>query len=313
MPLEIQGPFEDEPSSFRTLLQSAREEALNTTRTVVDVWNRQPWWSKIIAVILACCGSVAGVLFLIYHKYLLHKVAEYSEIWAEIPWLPFALMGALFIISFPPVIGFSFVNTVVGAVYGITLKGWLIIVVGSISGSVAAFVLFRYVLKARAKAIINGNKKLLALSSVLQDNNSFWLLALIRVCPFPYSLCNGALAAIPGVTLLNYFLGSFISSPKLVMYLFVGQKLKDIGQTTNTWSIVLDVLSIVLTVSVLTLTGWLLFTKTANRIKELEYSAIGRTEDELERQVGYDDVDDTDVLSLHTQPEIHDSDDSYDI
>lgn len=307
---DITGPFDEQPqSSFQRMISSAKKEAEDATQTAIHIWNKQPLWGKFLIVLTCCLAGVAGVMFLVYHEYLLHLIVEYSDKWAEISWMPFVLMGLLFIISFPPVIGFSFVNTVTGAVYGISFKGWFIIAFGSIVGSMASFLLFKFTLRKKAESLVRSNQKLYAFSSVLQDNNSFWLLTLIRVCPFPYSLTNGALAAIPGVTLLNFFLGSLISSPKLVMYLFVGQKLKDIGRTTDTWTRVTDVLSIVLTMGVLTFTGWLLFTRTSNRLREIETNggAIHTTgPDDLERHLR-DDYDDS--MSLHTQEERSYSDD----
>jgi uncharacterized membrane protein YdjX (TVP38/TMEM64 family) len=298
---EIHGPFDDDGRSpFQRAVFAVKREAERVSNTALALWNKQPLWGKALIVALGLCGVLLGILFLIYHEYLLQLIVKYSEEWEPIPWVPLVLMGLLFIISFPPVIGFSFVNTVVGAVYGITFKGWFIIAFSSITGSVAAFVLFRYALKSKAQVLIHANPKLLAFSSVLQDHNSFWLLALIRVCPFPYSLCNGALAAIPGVTVLNFFLGSFISSPKLVMYLFVGQKVKDIGKATDTLSRVVDILSIIGAIAVLTFTSWLLFTKTTERLKEIEQRGALDEEDDLERQLSGDYED---ALSLHTQEE----------
>lgn len=294
MSTDFPGPFGPEESSFSRIYRQGRDEVHNVTESALKLWHKQPVWRKLLLILAVLSGAVLGALFLVYHEFVLHLIVEYADKWAELPWMPVLLMFLLFIVSFPPLIGFSLLNTVVGALYGISFKGWFIIAFASITGSVVSFIVFRYAFKERAKALIRANQKLHAFSSVLQDNNSFWLIALIRVCPFPYSLCNGALSAVPGLKVWNYFLGSLISSPKLVMYLFVGQKVKDIGKATDTWTRIVDVLSIFATLIFLTLTGWLLFTKTSERLRLLEEARVN----DLERQLsdGYDDN-----LSMHTQ------------
>lgn len=292
-------------STFQAAVASAREEGLKLTRALLDAWSKQTILGKLVLIIIGILFACLCGVMVVFHEPLLDMIVDYSDKWSHIPWMPFALGSALFVISFPPIIGFSFVNTVIGVLYGISFKGWLTIAIGSISGSVASFLVFRYYLHTRAQALISSNKKLYAFSSVLRDNNSFWILALIRVCPFPYSLTNGALAAVPGITITNFALGSIISSPKLVMYLFIGTKIKDIGQTRDPMSRFVDIASIVLTMVALTLTGWLLFTRTTKRLQELEREgalpASAAVDDHFERHFEDDEDQYNDTLSLHTQ------------
>lgn len=140
----------------------------------------------------------------------------------------------------------------------------------SVTGSILAFALFKTVLRSQAEKLIRWNPKFEALASILQDNNSYWILALIRMCPFPYSLTNGAIASVSGVSLRNFSLASIITSPKLAMYLFIGSRLKNMGETDSTASRLFDLLSIILTAVVLSLTAWILYFRTKRRYLELQ-------------------------------------------
>lgn len=262
--------YDYEDSSFRRSFNEFKETIRKLSYQTLDWWYAQSFYKKALIILVDIIFLVLIVLFGVYHQTLIGYVVEYSDRWSKKPISAFIIALMLFIISFPPLIGFSFTNTVAGAFYGVSIKGWLIITIGSLSGSVAAFIVFRYMLKARAQALVSSNKKLYAFSTILQENNSFWLLTLIRLCPFPYSLTNGALAAIPGITILNFALGSIISSPKLFLYLFVGAKLKDFGEAKDTSTKLVDLASIIFTFIFLGITGWILFTKTNQRIKELE-------------------------------------------
>nr|CAI6607374.1 AIF_HP1_G0030750.mRNA.1.CDS.1 [Saccharomyces cerevisiae] len=51
--------------------------------------------------------------------------------------------------------------------------------------------------------------------------NSYWILALLRLCPFPYSLTNGAIAGVYGISVRNFSIANIITTPKLFIYLFM--------------------------------------------------------------------------------------------
>lgn len=262
--------YELQQTSFREVVRNSVQQFQEVGRNAINWFKAQPAWKKIIIVLLLGVFGLCGLLFLVYHEYLIQLVVEYSDKWEQSSKTKFILSFLIFLVSFPPLIGFSFLNTIVGCVFGISFKGWFIIAFSSIAGSLCSFLLFKYVLNDKAEMLIRSNKRFNAFSAILRDNNSFWLLALIRLCPLPYSLTNGSLAAIPGITALNFTLGSLISSPKLVLYLFIGSKIKNIGETKNNWERAVDIGSILLTVVALLVTSWVLFTKTQNRLIELE-------------------------------------------
>lgn len=52
------------------------------------------------------------------------------------------------------------------------------------------------------------------------------LLCMIRLCPLPYSICNGAISTFPTVHPLRYGLATAIISPKLMVPAFIGSRLR---------------------------------------------------------------------------------------
>ncbi|KAH3674388.1 hypothetical protein WICMUC_003353 [Wickerhamomyces mucosus] len=241
-------------------------------KSLNSIWNNQSIWKKFIILIFGLILIIFLILAIIYHQSLLNYIVNYSDKWKEnnFKLTTTILILLLFIVSFPPLIGFSFLSTVTGIIFGVTLHGWLILIVGSIIGATLSFLLFRYVLKSQAQYIISSNEKLFAFSTILKDDNSFWILAMIRLCPTPYSLTNGALGSIPGISVWNFFLANLISSPKLLLYLFVGTKLKHIGEDSSNKEKIVDILSIILTIILIGITGYVLYFKTTKRLLELE-------------------------------------------
>ena len=95
-------------------------------------------------------------------------------------------------------------------------------------------------------------------------------MALLRLCPFPYSLTNGAMAAVYGLPTKNFAIAQLITTPKLLIYLFVGSRIKNIGETNSTSSKIINLLSIVVTMAVLTITAWVLYLKMQKKYAELQ-------------------------------------------
>lgn len=235
-----------------------------------DFFQSLPLWKKLAVIAFGVIDIIVLLIILIFHGKILNKMVEISNDLKEVWYTPLLFFVLLFGVSFPPMIGFSLLSTSVGLIYGVSFTGWIILFLGSVTGSILAFALFKTVLRSQAEKLIRWNPKFEALASILQDNNSYWILALIRMCPFPYSLTNGAIASVSGVSLRNFSLASIITSPKLAMYLFIGSRLKNMGETDSTASRLFDLLSIILTAVVLSLTAWILYFRTKRRYLELQ-------------------------------------------
>lgn len=224
-----------------------------------------------ILVLLGLASGIFGILLLVFHNSILHKLVEISNTLRTKNSTQFIIFWALFIISFPPMLGYSFTSTATGLIYGVSFHGWIILASGTILGSISAFVVFQKILIERSKHLIKMNKKFEAFAMILQQNNSYWFLALFRLCPFPYSLTNGALASIYGVSVKNFAIANIITSPKLVMYLFIGSRIKHLGDDSNTGnSKLFDICSIFITVFILSLTAWVLYNKTQQKYLQLQ-------------------------------------------
>lgn len=227
-------------------------------------------WQRILVILAGVCFITLGVVFLIFHKRILQYLVETANVLREKSSTQFILGLLIFIVGFPPLIGFSFLSTSTGLIYGVSFLGWIILSFSSVTGSIASFYVFQNLFRARAEKLVHSNKRFEAFASILQENNSYWILALLRLCPFPYSLTNGAIAGVYGISLKNFAMANVITTPKMFIYLFIGSRVKSLGESKSTGEKVFDVLSILFTLLVLTLTAWLLYFKTQKRYHELK-------------------------------------------
>jgi len=141
---------------------------------------------------------------------------------------------------------------------------------GSVCGSVASFTVFKNLLHSRAEKLIHANRRFEAFASILQENNSYLILALFRLCPFPYSLTNGAVAGVYGISVRNFAIANVITTPKLLVYLFIGSRIKNLAETESPGSKLFDIISIFVAVCILMMTAWILYYKTNQKYKQLQ-------------------------------------------
>ncbi|CAI4046791.1 hypothetical protein SUVZ_11G2970 [Saccharomyces uvarum] len=227
-------------------------------------------WQQILIIVFGIMVMIMGVLLLVFHNTILHKVVVTSNDLREKMSTHFILIVLIFFVAFPPMIGYSLLSTTTGLIYGVSFEGWITLAFGSVTGSIVSFIVFKTILHSRAEKLVHLNKRFEAFASILQENSSYWILALLRLCPFPYSLTNGAIAGVYGISVRNFTIANIITTPKLFIYLFIGSRIKSLAESESTGSRVFDLLSILLTLIILTLTAWLLYFKTKKRYLELQ-------------------------------------------
>lgn len=107
------------------------------------------------------------------------------------------------------------------------------------------------------------DKRFAALSLTLKYDG-LKLLCMIRLCPLPYSICNGAISTVPTVQPLMYGLATAIISPKLLVPAFVGSRLRllsEKGEEMSSGSKAINIISIFVTVSIGIFTGYYIYNR----------------------------------------------------
>lgn len=246
------------------------QQTKRSIRSIREKYDELSAGKKLLVVFLCVLEAILLFIVVVKREAIMHWLVEVSndlkEKWYTAP----LLMLLIILVSFPPVVGYTFLSLSTGLIYGLSIKGWFILAFSTVVGSVAAFTVFKKVLRSQAEKLIRMNSKLEAVSSVLQDNDSYYILALIRLCPFPYSFTNGALAGIYGISIRNFAIANVVTTPKALMYLFIGDRLKSMGEADSGAARLLNFISIVLACVFLVLTTWLLYYRFKKRYLELQ-------------------------------------------
>lgn len=225
---------------------------------------------RVLAVLAVVAVNVLLILFLVYSHRIFAALEPVAAGWRALPggWVLVFLMTCLS--GFPPMIGYSTCVTIAGFVYGFP-GGWPIVASATVFGSTAAFLTSRTVFSSYVHATVGADKRFVALGQVLRRDGLF-VLAAIRFCPLPFSLSNGFLATIPSITPLRFALATAISTPKLLVHVFIGSRLAllaESGDEMSTGDKVVNYLSMIVGSSLGMGLGLVIYRRTVARAKEL--------------------------------------------
>ncbi|KAF1360504.1 TLG2-vesicle protein of 38 kDa [Lizonia empirigonia] len=255
----------------QTFLQRATSTAQTVQRRAMAQYNKLSPVQKVLFIVGGLVMFVVSILFLVYNEKIFGALLPYAKKWRDVTagWL--VLWALIFIVSFPPLIGYSSLLTIAGFVYGFP-NGWFIAASATIAGSTASFLLSRTLLRKMVARLIANDKRFAALALTLK-HDGLKLLVMIRMCPLPYSLSNGAVATFPTVHWASYALATTIVSPKLMLHIFIGSQLEKIAESGGKMDArtkAISYLSIAIGAVAGVATGWFMYKKTKERAAELE-------------------------------------------
>lgn len=265
-----------------------RDEAINNIeklrRRIHRVWNGMTTLQKILTCIGLVALNVLGILFLVFNERIFGWLEPLAERWKNTTGGWTVLWAIVFLCAFPPMIGYSTAATTAGFVYGVW-EGWFILATATIAGSFCSFIVSRSILRKWVERMTANDKRFAAFSLILK-HDGLKLLAMIRLCPLPYSLSNGAMSTFPTVTPSAYALATAMVTPKLLVPAFIGSRLAIIARTREKMTMgdrAINYSSIALGAIVGTATGFYIYRQTMARAKELEDEEINNVRESTRR------------------------------
>ncbi|KAL4865719.1 hypothetical protein BDV12DRAFT_174228 [Aspergillus spectabilis] len=247
----------------------ARVNALN--ERILTAWRKMTFWQRVGSVLAIIGLNVLGFGFLYITGRIFQWLGPVAEKWEKSPLVFFLMWLCVFFVSFPPLVGWSTFGTVSGYIFGVW-KGWLLYASATVLGSTCSFIASRTVLSKLVQRLVERDKRFAALALTLKYDG-LKLLCMIRLCPLPYSICNGAISTFPTVQPLMYGLATAIVSPKLLVPAFIGSRLRILyekGEEMSVGSKLVNIFSIVISIAIGIFTGWYIYNRTLARAKELE-------------------------------------------
>jgi uncharacterized membrane protein YdjX (TVP38/TMEM64 family) len=232
---------------------------------------------KLLVSILLLISFTLGILTLVFHTQILAAMLPISDTLRSWPagWL--IIFTVCFLSAFPPMIGYSTSVTLAGFIYGFP-NGWFIIAAATVIGSTSAFLACRHLFRDFTRKVVATDRRFEALSLTLK-HDGIKLLCMIRFCPLPYSISNGAVSTFPTVTPLAFAFATAIATPKLMIHVWIGQRLAILAaaeQKMDGKTKALNYCSIAGGVILGLLTGWIIYKRTLKRAAQLEVEERAR-------------------------------------
>ncbi|KAK2859895.1 hypothetical protein FQN49_004604 [Arthroderma sp. PD_2] len=252
-----------------------RDRAINgmgrSYKRVSDTFGKMTILQRIGTVFAGLGVMILGIGFMLVTGQIFAWLGPVAKDWEYAPLAYFIVWLCTFLMSFPPMVGWSTVGTVAGFIFGVW-KGWAIYASATVIGSTCSFFVSRTVLSKFVQRLMKHDKRFAALSLTLKYDG-LKLLCMIRLCPLPYSLCNGAVSTFPTISPFMYGLATAIISPKFLVPTFIGSRLRILsedGGEMSAGSKAVNIISIVISIGVGIFTGWYIYKRTLARAKQLE-------------------------------------------
>lgn len=213
-----------------------------------------------LASVLGLLALIATILFFIYHEKFFSWLEPTAVKWKNLRGGWCILWAMTFMTAFPPIVGYSTCFTLAGFVYGLP-EGWLIISTATVAGSTCSFFTSRTIFSGFVHRLVANDKRFEAFSSVLR-RDGLKLLIMIRLCPLPYSISNGAISTFPTVTPQMFVIATSVMTLKLTIPIFIGTRLAAIaksGEKMDASTKAINWISIVGGVILGLVTGWLIY------------------------------------------------------
>lgn len=261
-----------------------RDRAINVVekgyRRFMQIWNKLSLLQKILLVVGIVIFDTILILFLVFNEKIFSALQPLAEKWKSTSGGWIILWIITFFTAFPPMIGYSTCGTTAGFVYG-AWEGWLILATATVAGSTCSFIVSRTVLKSWVERMVAHDKRFAAMTLTLKQDG-LKLLCMIRLCPLPYSISNGAMSTFPSVSPAMYAAATAIITPKLLIHTFIGSRLAAIaksGEEMSAGTKAVNYASIVFGAILGMSVGYYIYNKTMARARELEAEEVSAVQD----------------------------------
>ncbi|PRP80523.1 hypothetical protein PROFUN_11836 [Planoprotostelium fungivorum] len=163
-------------------------------------------------------------LFGLYYNEILSAATRLAEFIRNTPGGFLIIVAIVFLVSFPPGLGYGLSIILSGFVYGFPL-GVLPVVAGGTIGACTCFATFRYFgFNGYIKRVTDREEKYAAITEAIADGG-FTILLLIRLTPLTFGISNAVISSIPQITFFRFACATFISLWKNLFAVWIGSRL----------------------------------------------------------------------------------------
>ncbi|KAL5615359.1 uncharacterized protein BROUX77_001196 [Berkeleyomyces rouxiae] len=216
------------------LADAAQQQALVAYQAAMRRFLALGPMQRVAVALGGALAACAGLTMLVYWHRIVASLIPVVKKWRDVRGGWVVMWFAVFMTSFPPIIGYSTASTVAGFVYGFP-GAWPIVASACVVGSSMSFLTSRTIFSGYVHRLVGQDPRFVALGQVLR-RDGLLMLTMIRFCPLPFSLSNGFLATIPTITPMAFVISTTLSTPKLLVHVWLASKLALLAENGDTMS-----------------------------------------------------------------------------
>ncbi|KAI8366583.1 hypothetical protein BD560DRAFT_400753 [Blakeslea trispora] len=223
---------------------------------------------------LAVIFFISSLYLFLKHRSVIRELIQETALELRTrPYSSLLLSCLIAITSIPPLIGFTFITTLTGFIYGFP-GGVLPAVCGAFIGANIAFGLIRrYNFQRWMRLSRSKQEKFVAIQEAIEQGG-FKMLMLIRLSPIPWPITNMMLSLLPTITLDRFVLSTAISSFKVCLEVWVGSQLADLSNPNLPASTHrITMITMGCSVFILVIVAWWLYRLTMQKVEEIQKSS----------------------------------------
>ncbi|KAK7028301.1 hypothetical protein R3P38DRAFT_3314789 [Favolaschia claudopus] len=185
-----------------------------------NVKGRKNVWRWLRYIIPALLIFTALILISVFKDQIVDGLSPLTD-WMQAHNLAGAgiIIGAMIIVSFPPLIGHEILVILCGVSYQIG-EALLVDTLGTLAGEIASYCVFKYACSARGQKLEENNIEYGAIAHIVRERG-FWIVLVMRYSAIPAHLSTPMFATV-GVPPLVFLLAAILSVPKSFVAVYVG-------------------------------------------------------------------------------------------
>ncbi|KKF94245.1 Golgi apparatus membrane protein tvp38 [Ceratocystis platani] len=204
--------FHSEPMTLferaMALFEQARQQALTTYRMALRRFLALDPLQRVMVAVGGVVALCFALVMLVYWHRIIAGLIPVVKKWRDVRGGWVVMWFIVFMTSFPPIIGYSTASTVAG---------------------------FVTIFSGYVHRLVGQDPRFVALGQVLR-RDGLLMLTMIRFCPLPFSLSNGFLATIPTITPTAFVISTALSTPKLLVHVWLASKLALLAENGDSMS-----------------------------------------------------------------------------
>ncbi|RGB29926.1 snare associated Golgi protein [Rhizophagus diaphanus] len=226
---------------------------------IIEFFREMPRRKKLTLLLTSIIVIVLTILFFIFEKPIMRALAPVAEEIRDLKFGYLIIGGIIIASSIPPIPGYGSMIFICGFIYGFPL-GFAPAYIFALLGASFSFFVCRSICLGYARKLTKKKSNFQKLALAIEEGG-FKIIFLIRLSPFPFPWSNAFFGTIQTVSFWKFFLATALSLPKLLIYIFIGSRFRNLTEEMDSTSRTINYVTLAVGSVLLFFAAWYIYRK----------------------------------------------------